>query len=141
MKKIKVEMFEAEDGTRWESEVKCRAHELSTGSLPDRILAALNGSDAANLLLDGAMRYDEFARPFALLLEETGRKCAEARIASGGAKRKRKEKIDGAPNMGEAKPERHSSVTSAPAGFATITPTKDNPFPIHRGAGQVPAAE
>lgn len=153
MKKVKVEMFEAEDGTRWPTEAACLEQEANSMSLAERLVRRFEGISVVNV--EAALRYEAQplgSRSLAEMIEQAGRKCAEARIAAGGAKRKRKEKTGAPPPVGEAKPEERStspvegpSVSFAPAGVPpkpvdwtgvrAITdrglPSKDNPFPAH----------
>lgn len=140
MKKVKVEVFEATDGTRFETEVECRRHEASTNPLPQRLFWAVGSKSQA--FIEAAIRYDaevEGAREAADVIEEAGRKCALARIAQGGAKRKRKDKADAASPVGETKPEERKPVDTT--GIRAVHergkvdtpkyPTEDNPFPAH----------
>lgn len=159
MKKVKVEMFEAEDGTRWETEDACKRHEMD--SVPLAVILHRWVGAGGVAIVEAAMRYDAdvvLARELGDTIERAARKCSEARIAAGGAKRKRKDKTNAAPPLGETKPEERNvdttkiigpvegpSVSFAPAGVPpkpvdwtgvrALTerglPTKDNPFPAH----------
>lgn len=142
MKKIKVEMFEAEDGKKFETEVACREYELTSGSLTDRIMRMLSKASEPQLLVDSAIRYDGWARPFAALMEEAGKKCAEARIAAGDRKRKPKDKTDGAPKVGEGVreagpinadlgPVDHKRHLPTAGPDEQRYPTPGNRFPLH----------
>lgn len=143
MKKVKVEMFEAEDGSRWPSEVECKKHESTSIPLAQRLFSGFSGKPAS--FIESAMCYDasvDGARDLADAIEQAAKRCAQARIDQGGAKRKRKEKTNAPTPVGETKPEGHSVIDRRPLTIgspvegvglspAGIFPTKDNQFPAH----------
>lgn len=133
----------ADDGTEFASEQACRKYEASN-TIEARIVGPLTGGGPkAIAFLEAAIRYDanvDGAIDLANALEQAARRCALARIAQGGAKRKRKgkEKTNGAPNMGEKEPE--ECTPTGGSGAVTSFPSPNNPFPAHArdlAAGQV----
>lgn len=152
MRKIKIEMFEASDGTQWKTEDECRGHEAVLE--PEEVRFANVLKKATPILVRQAMDYKEgavAARDFADVIEFLGKICADSRIAGGGARRKTKpkDKPDGAPKVGEGVREEHpadadpgpSAYVQLPAaalgpkvdGLATIgsRPSEGNRFPLH----------
>lgn len=141
MKKVKVEVYEASDGNRFETEKECIAHEAKSSPLSERLAAAL-GMPGCATLIGAALGYESVpvgARHVAALIEEAARKCAESRLAGGGAKRKMKPKEtpDAAPPVGEKEPtlddvKREFDAVNGPTSpLAGRQSTKDNPFPAH----------
>lgn len=162
MRKIKIEMFEASDGTQWKTEDECRGHEAVLE--PEEVRFANVLKKATPILVRQAMDYKEgavAARDFADVIEFLGKICADSRIAGGGARRKTKpkDKPDGAPAVDQGVPAEpaDSGQVEAPSpksspvdttGFRAIHeraaaqgdtpkyPTSENRFPAHTKAAE-----
>lgn len=126
MKKVKVEMFEAEDGTQWKTEAECAKHEASTLSLAERLTKAI--VEGKLIAVEGALGYSRDGRDLGALLEEAGRECAAARIAAGDRKRKARDKPNGAPAT-------TAEFIPAPSVVIASRTSAGNPFPLHAAAG------